>query len=447
VTLRIGAGAGYAGDRLEPALEMVTVGAVDYLVFECLAERTIAIFRAQRAADPSVGFGDSLEARLSSVLPSCVERGTRIVSNLGAANPLGAQRLALEIAARGDFDRPVSVAAVTGDDVLDRLADLESVVWETGERVCDVVDRVEWAHAYLGAETLLPALTGGADVTLGGRIADPSLFVAPMVAEFGWALDDWVRLGKGTAAGHLLECSAAVTGGYFADPGRKDVEGLADIGFPLVEIDESGDAVITKPAGSGGQVSIRTCKEQILYEINDPSAYLTPDVTADFSAISFHADGPDRVLLRGASGKPRPEELKVVLGMHEGFIGEGEMSYAGRGCVQRARQSAEIMRERLPRFGIRPDDIHVEIVGQDALLGPIGRRSAGPEVLDVRLRVAARALDRPTAQRVGFEVEALSTTGPAGGGGKRSSVKQVVAVYSTTIPRGRLDIRTSIERV
>lgn len=446
MTLRIGAGAGYAGDRLEPALEVVTVGAVDYLVFECLAERTIAIFRAQRSADPSLGFGDSLQARLSSVLPACVDRGTRIVSNLGAANPLGAQRLALEIASRAGFDRPISVAAVTGDDVLDRLADLDSVVWETGEKVCDIMDRVEWAHAYLGVESLLPSLIAGADVTLGGRIADPSLFVAPMVAEFGWALDDWVRLGKGTAAGHLLECSAAVTGGYFADPGRKDVDGLADIGFPIVEIDEGGDAVITKPEGSGGQVSVRTCKEQILYEIQDPSAYLTPDVTADFSGITFHLDGPDRVTLSGASGKRRPDDLKVVLGMHEGFIGEGEMSYAGRGCVLRARQSEAIMRERLPRFGIRPDDIHVEIVGQDALLGPIGRSSASSEVLDVRLRVAARAPDRPTAQRVGFEVEALSTTGPAGGGGKRSAVKQVVAVYSTTIPRDRLDIRTSIEK-
>ncbi len=446
MTLRIGAGAGFAGDRIEPALELVTAGKVDYLVFECLAERTIAICRSQKLRDPNLGYGDSLDERMQSVLPECIESGTRIVSNIGAANPIGAQRRTLEIAA-DTISTPISVAAVTGDDVLDRIADLDGEIWETGEKVADVLDRVEWAHAYLGAEALLPALDSGCDVVLGGRIADPSLFLAPMIAEFGWALDDWVRLGKGTAAGHLLECSAAVTGGYFADPGKKDVSGLADIGFPIVEIDESGNTVITKPEGSGGEVSVRTCKEQILYEIQDPAAYLTPDVTADFSQISFTPVGENRIAVKGAAGRLRPEEFKVVLGIQEGYIGEGLMSYAGRGCLERAELSAKIMRERLPRFGIRPEDIHVEIIGRNSLLGSVGQLQHSAEVLDVRLRVAARANDLRTAERIGFEVEALSTTGPAGGGGKRSSVKPVVAVYATTVPRSLVEVRTTIEEV
>jgi hypothetical protein len=446
MTLRIGTGAGFAGDRIEPAIEMTERGNLDYLVFECLAERTIAIFRAQKLKDPNAGYVDSLDERMTAVLPACIERGTRIVSNIGAANPIGAQRRTLEIAA--DISAtPISVAAVTGDDVLDRLGDLDGEIWETGEKVTEVLDRVEWAHAYLGAEALLPALRSGANVVLGGRIADPSLFIAPMIYEFNWGLDDWDLLGKGTAAGHLLECSAAVTGGYYAEPGKKDVPNLADIGFPIAEVDALGNAVITKTQGTGGEVSIGSCKEQILYEIHDPTSYLTPDVTADFSQITFDSVGESRVAVRGATGRTRPDELKVVLGLHEGYIGEGTMSYAGRGCLERAELSAEIMKQRLPRFGVRPEDIHVEIVGRDSLLGPIGRRVHSGELLDVRLRVAARAGDLKTAKRIGFEVEALSTTGPAGGGGKRSSVKPVVAVYATTMPRTMIDVRTTVEEV
>lgn len=446
MTLRIGTGAGYAGDRIEPALEVVSRGNVDYLVLECLAERTIAIFRAQMLEDPSLGFADTLDERMRVLLPPCIERGTRIVSNIGAANPVAALRRTLEIAADTGA-RPVKVAAVTGDDVLHLLPRLEGTVWETGERVSEMLDRVEWAHAYLGVEALLPALARECDVILGGRIADPSLFLAPMVAEYGWALDDWVRLGRGTAGGHLLECGAAVTGGYFADPGKKDVSDLADIGFPIFEVEESGEGTVTKPDGSGGEVTVRTCKEQILYEIQDPSAYLTPDVTADFSRITLTQIGKDRVAVSGASGRVRPTELKVVLGVQQGYIGEGQMSYAGRGCLGRAELGAEILRYRLPRIGVRPDDIHVEIIGLDSLLGPVGRRSSPAEPLDVRLRVAARAADRRTAERIGFEVEALSTNGPAGGGGKRSSVRSVVGVYATTIPRELVEVRTTIEQV
>ena len=227
----------------------------------------------------------------------------------------------------------LSIATVSGDDVLDAVVAGDYVVSETGEPVAAFGDRLLSANAYIGAEPLIQALGGGADVVITGRAADPALFVAPLVHEFGWSLDDWTALGRGTLVGHMLECAGQVTGGYFADPGCKDVDGLSDLGFPIAEVPGEGPFVITKLAGSGGAVTPATCKEQLLYEIHDPAAYVTPDVVADFSRVRVTELAQDRVALDGAGGRPRPETLKVSLGFRDGYIGEGQISYAGAGAV------------------------------------------------------------------------------------------------------------------
>jgi hypothetical protein len=431
--VRLGAGAGFSGDRIEPAVELAEQGALDYLVFECLAERTIALAQQARRRNPDSGFDPLLAARFAAVLPACRAAGTRIVTNMGAAHPLAAAAEVRRVVREKGLG-PLVIAAITGDDVL-AVLDGDSVIEETGQRVAELGDSLVSANAYLGAEPIAEALAGGADIVITGRAADPSLYVGPILHAFGWAADDWLRLGQATLAGHLLECAGQVTGGYFADPGFKDVPGLARLGFPIGEFGEDGSLVVTKVAGSGGVVSPATCKEQILYEVHDPARYLTPDVTTDFSRVRVEQIGPDRVAISGATGRPRPDGLKVSLGLMEGFVGEGQISYAGSGAVARAALAREIVRERLSRAGIAQQDLRCDLIGLDALHGEALSGATGREPYEVRLRVAARTEDAATAALIGAEVEALYTNGPAGGGGVSRQVREVLGIRSVTILR------------
>ncbi|RXT53178.1 ABC transporter substrate-binding protein [Bosea sp. Tri-44] len=433
-TVRIGAGAGYAGDRIEPALELAEKGALDYLVFECLAERTIALAQQARRKNPAGGFDPLLGERLRAVLAPCRRAGTRIVTNMGAANPLAAAEQAAGIARELGFPG-LRIAAVTGDDVVAAIAGSELAIEESGGPISALGDSLVSANAYIGAEPIAAALAEGADIVITGRAADPSLFVGPLVHGFGWSFDDWHRLGQATLIGHLLECAGQVTGGYFADPGFKDIAGLARLGFPIGEASEDGSVVVTKVEGSGGQVTPATCKEQILYELHDPARYLTPDVTADFSQARVTQIGPDRVRIEGASGRMRPEQLKVSLGIAEGFTGEGQISYAGPGARARGELALAIVRERLALTGVATSELRFDLIGVNALHGETLSARGGQEPYEVRARIAGRTANRAEAQRIGREVETLYTNGPAGGGGVTTSVREVLGVLSTYLPR------------
>jgi hypothetical protein len=441
--IRIGSGAGYSGDRIEPALELAEHGALDYLGFECLAERTIALAQQARRADPSSGYDPLLADRMRMVLPTCAARHVRVITNMGAANPEAAARATAQIARELGLSG-LRIAAVTGDDVTEavRAADLPLI--ETTGRVSDIADRMISANAYLGAEPIVEALAGGADVVITGRVADPALFLAPLIHEFGWAMDDWDRIGKGNVIGHLLECAGQVTGGYFADPGWKDVAGLARLGFPLAEVTADGNAVITKVAGSGGKVTIATCKEQLLYELHNPSAYLQPDVIADFSGVRFTEDGADRVAISGGTGRERTPTLKVSVGYRDSFIGEGQMSYAGAGSLARAKLALRIVEERLKLTGVQTTELRFDLIGVDSVHhGPLVGH--GPEPSEVRIRVTGRCTSMREAVRIGNEVETLYTNGPAGGGGAFKSAREIIAVASTLIPREWAQPRVSYE--
>lgn len=438
-TIRIGAGAGYSGDRIEPAIELAAQGDLDYLVFECLAERTIALAQQARISDPQGGYDPLLSERMRRVLPFVGRpegrRRLRVITNMGAANPVAAATEVRRIASELGLD--LKVLAVVGDDVLDLLRQQPEQVLDNGQSLGSLGQRVISANAYLGVDGILDALRADADVVITGRVADPSLFLAPQMFEFGWAADDWQRLGRGTLVGHLLECAGQVSGGYFADPGFKDVDDLARLGFPLAEIDSEGEALITKVAGSGGRVSRATCTEQLIYEVHDPAAYLTPDVTADFSQVAFVEEGVDRVRAQGAAGHAQPEQLKVSVGYLDGWIGEGQMSYGGPGAVARAQLARDVVLKRLELMGVKMQDVRAELIGMDSLHGQ--RNSVEP--WEVRLRVVARCEDRSEAVRVGNEVETLYTNGPSGGGGASKSVRQVVAVASLLVPRSTVKPR------
>jgi hypothetical protein len=303
---------------------------------------------------------------------------------------------------------------------------------DDGRRLSELGEVVS-ANAYLGAEPLRAGLERAADIVISGRVADPSLALAPLMHHHAWAADDWRLMARGTAIGHLLECAGQLTGGYFAEPGRKEVPGLARLGFPFADVWPDGRAVFGKPPGTGGRISVQTAKEQLLYEVLDPHAYLTPDSSADFTRIVLRDLGEDRVELTGGEGAVRPDRLKVSVGYRAGFVGEGEISYAGPGAEARARLAGEIV---MARLGTGFDETRVDLIGIDSTHG----RSYGnrPEAYEARLRVAGRARDAATAARIGEEVEALYCNGPAGGGGARKCLRAVVGVASTFLPRDRV---------
>lgn len=428
--IRIGAGAGYSGDRIEPAVELAEKGRLNYLVFECLAERTIALAQQEKQKDPNAGYDPLLAARIEAVLPACRHNHTRIITNMGAANPLAAAEAAREVARSLGF-AGLKIAAVTGDDVLEAARRLDLPLDEGGT-VSKLGHRLISANAYLGVKPILDALTAGVDIVITGRVSDPALFLAPLIHEFGWALDDWNLLGQGIVTGHLLECAGQVTGGYFADPGIKDVPDLARLGFPIGEVGEDGTLILTMVDGAGGCVSMATVKEQLLYEIHDPGRYLQPDVIADFSRVRIQAMDKNRVQVDGGRGAPKTEFLKTSVGYRNGYVGEGQISYAGTGAVARGKLALDIVRRRLALMRLTMEEARFELIGLNALHGD--RLSHGHDPYEVRVRLAARTETMAEAVKIGNEVETLYTNGPAGGGGAWKSARPVVSMASALIP-------------
>jgi hypothetical protein len=431
-TIRIGSGAGYSGDRIEPAIELAEKGDIQYLGFECLAERTIALAQQEKAKNPDAGYDPLLDRRMRAVLAICKSKGIKIITNMGAANPEAAARKTAKIAKELGIGN-LRIAAVTGDDVLEACKQGNFPFLEIGGRVGDFGNRVLSANAYLGAGPIVRALEAGADVVITGRVGDPALFLAPLIHEFGWASDNWAMLGRGALVGHLLECAGQITGGYFADPGFKDVDGLARLGFPIAEVSEDGSLVITKVEGSGGAVTEATCKEQLLYEVHDPANYIQPDVVADFSGVTIKQIGPDRVSVSGAGGKPATTTFKTSVGYIDCYIGEGQMSYAGSGALQRAKLALEIVRQRLQLSGVQMSEVRYDIIGSNALHGD--QLSKGHDPYEVRIQVAGRTDSLAEAVLIGNEVETLYTNGPAGGGGAFKSAREIIAVGSVLVSK------------
>jgi len=441
--LRIGVGAGFADDRIAPAVDMAKCGTVDWLVFECLAERTVGRENLTRQKNPEKGYNPWLEQRMEAVLAHCLDHGTRIVTNMGAANPAGAARATRRMAAdMGLGDVPCAV--VQGDDVADLVRTQPHLkLLESGEPLESILPRMASANAYLGADAICRALAARTPVTITGRVGDPCLFLAPAMHHYGWSYDDWPKLAQGTTAGHLLECSAQLTGGCFADPGMKDVPGLAELGYPIAEIDADGGLVVTKLEDTGGRIDVATCSEQILYEMHDPSAYITPDCVLDITDLTLTDEAPHRVRVAGARARPRTDSYKVTVGYFDGYIGEGQVSYAGINAVARAELAAEVVKERLRLRGFHYPEMRVDLIGMSSLHGMKDDR---PEPYEVRLRIAARTDDRKAAEAVGFEVRAMHVNGPAGGGGGSDpSVREILAVQSLLLDRKLVEPEVFVE--
>lgn len=439
--VHVGCGAGFAGDRPDAALPVVEAlidgGKPAYLIFEMLAERTLALAQLRRRSDPGGGYFPGLAQVLGPILARCRAHHIPIVGNFGAADPIGAANRLREIASERGCSG-LRIAAVTGDDMLSRLgaACVLEMPQHPPARISE--QSLVSANVYLGAEGIARALAMGADVVVTGRVADPALALGPLIHHFGWQPDDWQRLAAGTVAGHLLECGAQVTGGYFADPGVKDVPDLARVGYPIAEVDEAGNVILTKPAGTGGCVTTRTVKEQILYEIHDPAAYLTPDVTLDLSAVRIEQVGENRVRISGARGKPRPDTLKATVCFDGGVMGEGEISYAGPNARARGLLAIEVLRQRLAMRQLAVTS-HFDLIGMGSMFNGQGADwlagLAAGELPEVRVRMAVQAPERGPVDQALNELEALYTAGPAGGGGVRTSVTPLMNSTSIYVAR------------
>lgn len=439
-SLRIGTAASWWGDRVDPARLIAETCDLDYLCFETMSEVTISSAQINKRRNPAFpGYDSFLDQRMQAVLPGCLKRGTKITSNQGWINPTGAAERIVQwlrhFGAKG-----VKVASISGSQITDRLYGMDTLLFENGQPTSSLGKSLVSAEAYLGAEPILEALQQGAQIVVSGRCADPALYLAPMMHRFGWSTTDYEMLGRGVGIGHLLECGPQITGGYFADPGFKDVPEPWNLGYPYAEVQADGSAVICKPDGTGGLISEQTVKEQLLYEIHDPGNYITPDVVVDLTGARIRATGVNRVHVSGITGKPRTNTLKVSVGCLEGWAIEEMLFFAGDGALDRALLSKRILEERFKIINLKAQEVRFDLPGLNAVHHNVGPALSSPPY-EVILRASVKTETLEEAQKVGSEFDAMGVNGP-GMIGKRAPrldrVREVVGVMSTLVPRNQV---------
>jgi hypothetical protein len=448
--VRVAAGQGFWGDWLEAPRRQVEGGPIDYLMLDYLAEVTMSILQKQKERDARMGYARDFIGAVESVLPAVAERGVRIIANAGGVNPPACAAAVREIAAARGAGGRVRIGVVTGDDLLPRLDELIEaghplLNMDTGEPLSSVRDRVLSANAYLGSEPIVEALAGGANIVITGRSTDTALTMAPLRHEFGWGAEDWDRLAAGIIAGHIIECGAQCSGGNCLWDWR-NIPDLADVGFPIVEASPDGTFVVTKHAGTGGRVSVQTVTEQLVYEMGDPHAYITPDVTADFTSIQLEPAGPDRVRVFGIRGRPATDKLKVSIAYRAGFKAVGTLVYSWPDALEKAQVAERVLRQRLDRLGLRFDHTLVEFVGANATHGPLaGEPGNLPEV---QLRFGVRSGDRAAVERFTREIAPLVLTGPpsvTGFAGGRPKVEEIVAYWPALVDKRVVRPRVEVQ--
>lgn len=421
---RVGAGAGFSGDRFDGAELLATQGQVDALVFECLAERTIGLAAARKIAG-GLGYDPLLLRRLEGTLPAMLARGGKVLTNAGAADPMSAGRLV-----KHNYPS-ATVASIQGDDVLD-LIDMDSQILGTSDALSRYAGKIVSANAYLGADSMVSALDSGADVVISGRCGDAALFLAPLVAKYGWS--DEKQIAAGILVGHLLECAGQITGGYYADL-NKPVSGLANLGFPFAEVSETGDFVISKVSGTGGLINRATVLEQLLYEITDPHKYITPDLIVDIADVKISEFGKDAVSVSGAKPAGVSDSYKVSIGINDGYAAKGEIVYGGKTSLHRAQLAADLIQERWRELHNRNEELRVEYLGYNATR-PWSNNLSEPN--EVCLRIGAHTFDESAAKTLCQEIESLYLNGPAGGGGAIARYSASVGIVSTLIAKSEV---------
>lgn len=446
--IRIASGAGYAGDRIEPAIDVIKNGNINYIIFECLAERTIAIAQSEKIKNREKGYNSLLEERFNAILPLISEKNIKVITNMGAANPISAIKKVKELVKSKNL-KNLKLAAVVGDDILPNLEKYsENKILEFNSQLKDIKENIVSANVYLGTEGILEALKNGANIIITGRCADPSLFLAPLIYEFNWNKENYDLIAKGIMAGHLLECGAQVSGGYYSIPTKNEIPDLWNVGFPIAEIYDNGEVIVTKTNTTSGKVSLGTCKEQLLYEVHNPKEYITPDGVANFTTISLKELERNKVLLTGATGKERPKNLKVSIGYKDCFIGEAEISYGGSLSFEKAKIAKNIIEKRIEFRKLTFEEIKYDYIGFNSLYdSSISSKISSNNHSEVRLRVAVRTKNKEAAKKIVDEVETLYTNGPSGGGGVTKKIEEVISICSIFVPRTDINQEVIYEEV
>ncbi|MCL7981144.1 MAG: DUF1446 domain-containing protein [marine benthic group bacterium] len=453
-TIRVASGQGFWGDWQEAPRLQVRGGPIDYLMLDYLAEITMSILQKQRERDPSLGYARDFVSLVAGLAPELIGRNVRVVSNAGGVNPEGCRSALFEALDSVPTSRPLRVAVVSGDDLMERLDALiaeghELRNMETGEPLSSIRDRVQAANAYIGAAPIMEALAEKADVVITGRSTDTALTYAPLMFEHGWAADDWDRIAAGVVAGHINECGAQATGGNtLFDWQGVDLE---TPGYPIIEMEPDGEFVVTKHSELGGRVTWATVSEQLVYEMGDPVEYITPDCVADFSSIRLEDLGNDRVRISGVHGSPRTDMLKVSIAYRDGWKATGTLVYAAPDALAKARRADEVLRGRLRHLDLHFDEIRTEFVGAGACAGlspeelPEVVRDAIPEV---ELRVGVRGRDREAVERFTRELAPLILAGPptvTGFAAGRPRVQEVMAYWPALIDRTAVEDELRVE--
>jgi hypothetical protein len=444
-TIRIASGQGFWGDMLEAPVRQVEEGPIDYLMLDYLAEVTMSIMQKQRARNPEAGYATDFVPLMERILPACVEREITVVANAGGVNPTGCSQAVVEVARKLGLAGKVKVGVVRGDDIMDRLDDyiargVELRNMDTGELLSTVRGVVQSANVYFGAWPIVDALGRGARVVVTGRSTDTGLTLAPMIHTFGWAREAWDLLAAGTIAGHTIECGAQASGGNCMIDWQS-IPDLANVGYPIVEAHPNGEFVVTKHDGTGGRITPAVIKEQLVYEMGDPTEYITPDCVADFTTIQLAADGPDRVRVFGVKGRPATDMYKVSISYSAGYKAVGTLVYAWPDAYEKARAADRILRERLERLGLAFDEVLTEFVGADACHGRLAGEPS-PEIAEIELRVGVRSHDKAAVERFTKEIAPLVLTGPpnvTGFAGGRPRVQEIVAYWPALIPKTEVE--------
>lgn len=466
--VRVAGGQGFWGDLLTAPVDQVRKGPIDYLMLDYLAEVTMSIVQKQKQRDPNAGYARDFVTLMREILPDCVEKNIKVLSNAGGVNVNGCANAIADVARELGLQGKVKIGVVTGDDILDRLDDflaqgVEINSMDDGTPLAAIRDKVQSANVYLGAEALVEALGKGANVIVGGRLTDTGLTLAPLMHEFGWSFDDWDKVSAGTIAGHIIECGAQSSGGN-CQYDWENIPDMANIGFPIIEASPDGTFIVTKHEGTGGRVNIQSVKEQLLYEMGDPHEYITPDVVADFTTIQLANDGPDRVRVFGIKGNPKTEFYKVSIAYSAGWKSVGTLVYAWPDALKKAQAADQILRERLDNLGLKFDTILTEFVGVNATHGhlagtqaslpsssdssPVTHHSSlSSDIPEVQLRIGVRGQNRADVERFTKEIAPLILTGPpavTGFAGGRPKVEEIMAYFPALIPKSLIQTKVDI---
>ncbi len=448
--VRVAGGQGFWGDLPTAPIEQVRGGQIDYLMLDYLAEVTMSIVQKQKQRDPNAGYARDFVSLMREILPDCVEKNIKVLSNAGGVNVKGCAEAIRDAANDSGLSGKVKIGVVTGDDILERLEEfLDRGVtidnMDTGESLHGILDKVQSANVYLGAQPLVEALNREAQIVVGGRLTDTGLTLAPLMHEFGWSFEDWNRVAAGTIAGHIIECGAQCSGGN-CQYDWQTIPDLANIGFPIVEAFRDGEFVITKHEKTGGRINIPSIKEQLLYEMGDPKSYITPDVIADFTTIRLKDDGANRVRVFGIEGSPRTPFYKVSIAYSGGWKAVGTLVYSYPDAFEKAKAADRILRARLDKLGLKFDTILTEFVGVSATHGALAGEPRG-DIPEVQLRVGVRGQNKADVERFTKEIAPLILTGPpsvTGFAGGRPKVEEIMAYFPALIPKELIETNVEI---